>query len=126
MGKVRYLAAYKKRLERVYSLKNPSKLSTVDKRLKQYGHDPEKLHELYELVCKKYSLVACHKYEGQQGDRPIPSDEKEKDDDKTTTPEQNLSASLTGGFKFAQTASTTDEVSSKSPFSFVAQPSEEK
>ena len=93
--KVRYLAAYKKRIERVYTLKDPTKLSKVDGFVEKYGVDADKIHDLYAKICKKYSLEPCKLYEGDEHEPPIPADEKEKVAPKLTTPEQTLSKTLT-------------------------------
>merc|ERR1712228_610315 len=129
--KVRYIAAYKKRIKRVYTLKDPSKLSKVDGFVKKFSVDAEKIHGLYTKICKKHSLAPCELYDGNEHAKPIPPDEKEQVANKQTTPEQSLSKSLTSEpdkqptFKFVVEDKPSDEPiksepnkPSQSPFSW--------
>eukprot|EP01083_Nonionella_stella_P049429 131721_1 len=66
--KENYLAAYKKRLRRIYSTYQPNKLDKIDGFVEKYGFDVNKIHELYVMVCKKYNLVERDIYDGQNED----------------------------------------------------------
>eukprot|EP01083_Nonionella_stella_P174037 602211_1 len=90
--KERYLAAYTKRLQRIYCTYQPSKLNKIDGWVAKYGVDVDKLHELYMKICSKYELEPCDKYDGSEHEK-VPDDE-ENEKRAATAPVQSLSQNL--------------------------------
>eukprot|EP01083_Nonionella_stella_P040291 109435_1 len=90
--KERYLAAYTKRLQRIYCTYQPSKLDKIDGWVAKYGVDVDKLHELYMKICSKYELEPCDKYDGSEHEK-VPDDE-ENEKRAATAPVQSLSQNL--------------------------------